>query len=548
MYLPRSKWQWAAVMAAGLMAAATTTPAGLAATTTPAGLAATTTPAGLAATTTPAGLAAAAMPAGLANTTTPVVLAAASNASAGPRIKLIVAQNYFTVPRFGKQVFVDPGIYVASLGSPLQFDVQRASYTKPLTITQVIYLPGGRQEVRPLPAWVVDGWNGVRRFVRLTVTNADGKIVGSSLLPFCPDELSAQRTNPDSAVTSPFPQVSCSSDPFEQGMVLGIARGWGVDPYSGGGIGFGPGNIFNLRLGTYTATVNITRTWVRLLHIAKRDAVAHVRFTVVKGSGCSDICPPHPGTAPGGTLPRLPSVPELRNPPSSVLPDLVALPSWGISVQHFSGPKGTPGNDQMQFGATVWIGGNSPLDVEGFRSHGSPVMPAYQYFWRNGRVIGRARAGTMGFDGKKGHNHWHFQQFAQYRLLNSTKSLVLRSQKVGFCIAPTDAVDLVLPHATWVPSFTGLGGACGSPSALWVQEMLPVGWGDTYFQSVAGQSFDITNLPNGTYYIEIIANPEKVLHESKYGNDISLRKVILGGRPGHRTVRVPAWHGIDPEG
>ena len=26
-----------------------------------------------------------------------------------------------------------------------------------------------------------------------------------------------------------------------------------------------------------------------------------------------------------------------------------------------------------------------------------------------------------------------------------------------------------------------------------------------------------------------------------------LRKVILGGTPGHRTVKVPAWHGIDPE-
>jgi hypothetical protein len=54
-------------------------------------------------------------------------------------------------------------------------------------------------------------------------------------------------------------------------------------------------------------------------------------------------------------------------------------------------------------------------------------------------------------------------------------------------------------------------------------------------------------VPNGTYYIEIIANPEKVLRESNMANDISLRRVILGGRPGHRTVRVPAWHGINPE-
>ncbi|HEV3069450.1 MAG TPA: hypothetical protein VGY50_16465, partial [Streptosporangiaceae bacterium] len=66
-------------------------------------------------------------------------------------------------------------------------------------------------------------------------------------------------------------------------------------------------------------------------------------------------------------------------------------------------------------------------------------------------------------------------------------------------------------------------------------------------QSIAGQNFDITHVPNGTYYIEVIANPEKVLHETTTGNDVSLRKVILGGTPGHRTVKVPAWHGIDPE-
>jgi hypothetical protein len=78
--------------------------------------------------------------------------------------------------------------------------------------------------------------------------------------------------------------------------------------------------------------------------------------------------------------------------------------------------------------------------------------------------------------------------------------------------------------------------------------MMPTGWGDTYFQSVAGQSFDITRVPNGTYYIAVVANPEKVLHETHTSNDVSLRKVILGGSWGHRTVRVPAYDGIDPEG
>jgi hypothetical protein len=174
-------------------------------------------------------------------------------------------------------------------------------------------------------------------------------------------------------------------------------------------------------------------------------------------------------------------------------------------------------------------------------------MPAYQYFWRNGRVVGRVRAGTMGFDSKHGHDHWHFEQFARYTLLDAAKTLAVRSHKVGFCIAPSDPVDLLAPHATWQPPSTGLAGQCGFPSALWVQEMMPVGWGDTYVQSLAGQAFVISHVPNGTYYIEIIANPQHVLYESNTHNDVSLRKVILGGTPGHRTVKVPAWHGIDPE-
>ncbi len=274
---------------------------------------------------------------------------------------------------------------------------------------------------------------------------------------------------------------------------------------------------------------------------------------VVKGSGCCGGVgsgpPPIGARAPRhrplAALPR--RVPTLASPPASALPDLVPLPSWGISTSHQRKTKGHPLTNLLNFGATVWVG-NAPLDVEGFRSGGSPIMPAYQYFWRSGKVIGRARAGTMGFDTRKGHDHWHFEQFAAYRLFNAARKLVLRSHKVGFCIAPTDPVDLLQPGAVWQTSSLGFGGQCGSPTALWVQEMLPPGWGDTYFESVAGQSFDITSVPNGTYYLEVVANPEGVLHETNTSNDTSFREVILGGTRNHRTVRVPALNGIDPEG
>jgi Lysyl oxidase len=221
----------------------------------------------------------------------------------------------------------------------------------------------------------------------------------------------------------------------------------------------------------------------------------------------------------------------------------VPLPSWGISVQN-PGKKTTSTDSYLDFGATVWIGGNSPLDVEGYRVIGTGRMNAYQYFYEHGKIIGKMRVGTMGF---AKYNAWHFQQFAQYKLLNAHKKVVVQSRKIGFCIAPTDSVNMVLPQATWQPTYTGIFGNCGNPAALWVQELLPIGWGDTYFQSVPYQSFEITNLKNGTYYIEIIANPEHLLHETNTANDISLRKVIIGGTAKHRTVFVPAWHGLDKE-
>ncbi len=483
----------------------------------------------------------------VAGATVPGSTAAGAANVTGPAVKLLTAQRAITVGRYGRHVFLDPGIWLGSLGSPLEFDVSRVTYEAPITISQVMHTPSGGIVRTPWPSSVLDGWQGLADFARVTVRNSAGKIVATRRTTFCPNSYDTERVGPDSPDSSPYPQ-ECASNPFQKGMVWGVETDWAVEP-----TGF---LSLRLRLGTYYLTETISARYVSLLHIPAGDATASVKVKVVKGSGCCAFAARHrpagraaPRPAPAGsslTSPRqagtAPAIPRLMSPPQDALPDMVALPSSGINTSHTRS-----GRDLLDFGATVWVGGNSPLDVEGFRSNGSPVMPAYQYFWSDGHVIGKARAGTMGFDSHNGHNHWHFQQFAQYRLLTKAKKLAARSHKQGFCIAPTDAIDLLLAHATWQQSFIGFGGRCGSPSALWVREMLPVGWGDTYFQSLAGQSFDITHVPNGTYYIEVIANPDKVLYETTTRNDVSLRKVILGGRLGHRTVKVPAWHGIDPE-
>ena len=475
-----------------------------------------------------------------------------------PRLKLITAQNTIEVGKFGNgPVYFDPGIWVASLGGAFQLDVKRASYTKPLTVTQIIKSSAGATtRRRDLPARILDGWNGLSHFLKISIRHK-GKLVASSSLTFCPGSYSLSRTSPNSPRTDNYPE-QCSAagffgpggDPFSLGEVWGITRGWAVDPISARG--------YKLGYGTFRLTESIEPAYRHLFGITRGDATTTITMKVVKYQlccgpvSCCDTVkvPAHfvfmraqPTSAARTSHPQLPKLPATRalsDPPRDALPDLVPLPSWGISVSNDK----KAGDSYLDFGATVWIGGHSKLDVEGFRSNGSNLMRAYQYFWLHGRIIGRMRVGTMGFSG---YNSWHFQQFAQYKLLNAKKKVVVVSRKIGFCIAPTDPIDLLLRGATWVPSYTGIAGNCGSQTALWVQELLPLGWGDTYFQSVPYQSFEVTKIPNGTYYIEIIANPEHLLHEVSTANDISLRRIVIGGTPGHRTVRVPAYRGLDPE-
>ncbi|MEI5011617.1 lysyl oxidase family protein [Streptomyces sp. PmtA] len=228
-----------------------------------------------------------------------------------------------------------------------------------------------------------------------------------------------------------------------------------------------------------------------------------------------------------------PSVPDVPKP------DLRSLPAYGITIS--DGGKDVPGKDYLAFSANVWNAGPAQLVVDGFRSPGKATMDAYQYFYdAKGRQVGYTPTGTMEWDPRPGHVHWHFTDFASYRLLKADKKETVRSGKEAFCLANTDAVDYTVKNANWHPYNTDLATACGQENSISVREVLDVGSGDTYTQDLPGQSFDITDLPNGTYYIQVLANPENRLKETSTANNSALRKVELGGTPGKRTVRVPA--------
>jgi hypothetical protein len=236
--------------------------------------------------------------------------------------------------------------------------------------------------------------------------------------------------------------------------------------------------------------------------------------------------------------PVRPAGPHATAPDPATLPDLAALPAWGTTAV-----VDGQGRDQLQFSATVWNAGPAELAVDGFRSRGQDLMTAYQNFYRGGARVGYRRVGSFEYDPRPGHEHWHFRDFATYRLLGRSGRQVVRSGKEAFCLGATDGVDLAVPGATWRPDTLGFSN-CGSRTSLSLREALPAAWGDTYVQSLPGQSFDITDVPNGTYLIEVRANPLGRLLETTHANNVSLRRVQLSGVPGKRKAVALPYEGV----
>ncbi|MBM9620626.1 lysyl oxidase family protein [Streptomyces zhihengii] len=250
------------------------------------------------------------------------------------------------------------------------------------------------------------------------------------------------------------------------------------------------------------------------------------------GAGRTDGSRQAPALSPNAQRPTGPA-----NVPDVPKPDLRSLPAYGITIG--DGGEEVPGKDYLAFSANVWNAGPAQLVVDGFRSPGKELMDAYQYFYdADGKQVGYTPTGTMEWDPRPGHEHWHFTDFASYRLLKADKKEAVRSGKEAFCLANTDAVDYTVKNANWHPENTDLSTACGQQNSISVREVLDVGSGDTYTQDLPGQSFDITDLPNGTYWIQVLANPEKRLKETNLDNNSALRKVVLGGTKGARTVTV----------
>ena len=466
-----------------------------------------------------------------------------AGAAVRPALTLEAARSSVTVYRYAEDgdVFVDGdlGVYaVADVKQAFEVRATRKDYASPLVAKLV---RKGKDRTLPVPA----DFTGLTDFSRTTFRDTKGKVVTTATSDFCPNTYQPVRRSPKAPATSPYPQ-SCYDfgNPYALGAVWGLQAGYaasigGADGYYGDEEDE-PSELAALKAGSYTATVSVAPAYREALRIpvSKAQATVHVTVVDVKDDDCRAARGCRKAGPAAAAVEKAPKkLSGKASKPSGPLPDLRSLPAWGISADgHY-----------LNFGATVWNAGPGRLVVDGFRdSKDADLMNAYQYFFTaSGKQKGYAPVGGMEWDAREHHQHWQFKDFARYSLVSADLKTRVVSGKEAFCLANTDAVDYTVKGANWKPENTDLSTACGSREALGVREVLDTGSGDTYTQVREGQAFDLTTVKNGTYYIEVAANPDTVLYERSTKNNVSRRKVVIGGAGNKRTVEVAKVGVID---
>jgi hypothetical protein len=122
------------------------------------------------------------------------------------------------------------------------------------------------------------------------------------------------------------------------------------------------------------------------------------------------------------------------------------------------------------------------------------------------------------------HDHIHVENWTQFHLRqvlpdSGVGAIIASGDKTSFCVLDLSVYDSSLPN--YNPS--GQFHNCSSTI-----QGLSVGWADTYSKDLDGQNIDITNVPDGVYWLEAQVDPDTAMLESRDTNNASRVLVVIG--------------------
>jgi hypothetical protein len=221
-----------------------------------------------------------------------------------------------------------------------------------------------------------------------------------------------------------------------------------------------------------------------------------------------------------------------------LLPDLqVALPDHVVVA-------GVKNRLILGFNSALLNRGEGPLEIEGSRqSTKQPGMHARQLVTRSDGSKSIARdVGSLRYVTEPGHRYWHLDDVLRYELRSfDTFALVAQGSRRGYCLR--DGATFAHHCGRSQPRLLSLTIGVG-PARL--SRWAPVS---------EGQSFEVTRVPSGRYWLVIRADPRGRFIESNAGNDASsvlldfantaegrrrsVRVTTLGGCPGAERCEHP---------
>lgn len=184
--------------------------------------------------------------------------------------------------------------------------------------------------------------------------------------------------------------------------------------------------------------------------------------------------------------------------------------------------------------------------VEGYTDPGTQRLLRFTTTYPNigtaDLVIGNPTGNPL-FELSQCHNHLHFKEYADYRLWSvagydawvelkaanpdalskdllsanpSVVSQMIRGDKRGFCVI--DVIRYRIPGVrSGMPTYT----SCATNQGI------SVGWADQYGALLDGQWIVVTNVPAGSYVLEVEVNAEHLFQESNYGNNSSAAVIAI---------------------
>jgi len=195
---------------------------------------------------------------------------------------------------------------------------------------------------------------------------------------------------------------------------------------------------------------------------------------------------------------------------------------------------GTGSSRVFQYTHDTFNGGPGPLVIQPAYHPDSGVYQGTQYIyslsssgtWTLANTI--PIAGAFVFDAAHGHFHFPFTSYGLYTVGpdGGPGTVVASSPKVGFCINDSFIFDPSLPNA----GALGNLGPCTDPTSL---RGLNIGAVDEYDQTDEGQAISIAGVPDGTYWLRAVVDPQDFLAEADKSNNETDVELTISGNTVH---------------